>query len=1069
MYIQDSELQRIFNMKNWRISLNYAERDLINEIQIRYDKVQHSYIVKANVDVYNNENEVFIILNELGEILEFSCDCRYCLDNLTACGHIGVVLLKLNDLEPTSFPYYYRPVEERQDAFRRWMQLQMVNKSKALIERFAKQNESEFHANLLVDKIKLFAYTVIKHGTITVNYKLGLEKIYVIKNIITFLTAIEQKQEISYGKSLTFYHHIHSFDETAKLQIYFLQQYLKEHMSQYSFGYSSNYRALSIDTMSIDAFYDTYSEEANDYINMCFGKEELQQLPLHIQQNDEFYIIQCAYSKEELIKGQMHWYYLHDNILYRFHSDVKTHCNDLLEELQKENQLCIHKDDMIDFCKYVIPMIKEYTNIEGISLHTFMPYPVFIQSYIDVEENGDISIKITYHMEDSPIKYGIDEHIDNSLELDHVMMFIKEYATVLDYDAHVAYIQEDDVHLGAFLKDGLDYLNELCEVFVSDAIKQMNAPKKIHMQVGVQMKNNLLEIDINSVDVPRDELYRVLASYRKRKKYHRLRNGDLLYLQGEELEEVDNFLQDLHIAPSQFEKGNASIANYHSFELENFANDAKYTEVKRNKQFQDMMKKIATITPHTYDIPESYHSILRDYQKFGYQWLKTMSMYGFGGILADDMGLGKTLQIIAFLENERKEHAVSIALVICPASLILNWKDEIHKFSKTLSCLCVHGVSTNRLLQIKQAMQYDIIITSYDYIRRDYEAYQEFIFPYIILDEAQYIKNHTTKNAFAVKQIKGIHRFALTGTPIENSLAELWSIFDFLMPAYLYNYHYFRSNFEREIIKNKNEKVQAKLKKMVEPFILRRIKKEVLTELPEKMESVYYQEFDEEEKKIYIANLTQINSELQQKMQVEEVDKFMILAMMTRLRQICCDARLLYENVQVISSKLQGCLDIILAAKTSGKKVLLFSSFTSMLDLIEAELLKENIRYVKLTGETRKEKRHEYVEQFQNGPYDVFLISLKAGGTGLNLTAAEIVIHFDPWWNMSAQNQATDRAYRIGQTKSVQVYKLIMKDSIEEKILKLQQRKMNLSDTFVSGNEGSITSMSNEEIMALFE
>lgn len=1069
MYIQDEELQRIFNVKNWRIALNYRDRDLINEIEIRYDQVQHTYIVKAQVEVYDYESEVYIVLSEAGEILDFHCDCRYCLDNLTACAHIGVVLMKLNDLEPTSFPFYYRPAEERQDAFRRWMQLQMLNKSKAFIDRFAKQHESEFHANLQVDKVKIFAYVNVEHGELSVNYKVGVEKQYVIKNLSTFLTAIEQKQEVSYGKLLTFYHHIQSFDETAKIQISFIQQYIKEHTIQYEYGYGINRRFITIDTMSIDAFYDLYSEDANDYINMQFGKEELQQLPLRIEQNEEFYSIQCPYTKEQMIQGELYWYYLHDTVLYRFHSDVKAHCNDLLEELQKENQILIHKDDMLDFCKYVIPSIKDYTNIEGVSLHTFMPYPVFIQSYIDVEENGDISIKITYHMEDAPIRYAIDEHIDNNLELEHVLMFIKEYATVLDYDAHVAYIQEDDPHLGAFLKDGLEYLNELCEVFVSDAIKQMNAPKKVHMQVGVQMKNNLLEIDINSVNVPRDELYRVLASYRKRKKYHRLKNGDLLYLQGGELEEVDSFLQDLHVSPSQFADGNASIANYHSFELENFANDAKFTEVKRNKQFQDMMKNIATINPHTYQIPEAYSSILRDYQKFGYQWLKTMSMYGFGGILADDMGLGKTLQMIAFLENEKIEHTGCVALVICPASLILNWNDEIHKFSETLSCLCIQGTSANRLLQIKQVMEYDIIVTSYDYIRRDYEAYQDFVFPYIILDEAQYIKNHTTKNAFAVKQIKGVHRFALTGTPIENSLAELWSIFDFLMPGYLYNYHYFRANFEREIIKNKNEKAQLKLKHMVEPFILRRIKKDVLKELPEKMESVYYQEFNEEEKKIYYANLTQINSELQQKMQMEEVDKFMILAMMTRLRQICCDARLLYENVQVISSKLQGCMDIILAAKTSGKKVLLFSSFTSMLDLIEAEFLKENIRYLKLTGETKKEKRHEYVEQFQTSPYDVFLISLKAGGTGLNLTAAEIVIHFDPWWNMSAQNQATDRAYRIGQTKNIQVYKLIMKDSIEEKILKLQQRKMNLSDTFVAGNEGSITSMSNEEIMDLFK
>lgn len=319
-----------------------------------------------------------------------------------------------------------------------------------------------------------------------------------------------------------------------------------------------------------------------------------------------------------------------------------------------------------------------------------------------------------------------------------------------------------------------------------------------------------------------------------------------------------------------------------------------------------------------------------------------------------------------------------------------------------------------------------------------------------------------------MKQLKGSYRFALTGTPIENSLSELWSIFDFLMPGYLYNYHRFRELFEREIIKNGNEKAQTQLKRMVEPFILRRIKKDVLQDLPDKMEQVYFQEFNAEEKKIYYANLVSINQDLQKKMQMEEVDKFQVLAMMTRLREICCDARLLYENVTLPSTKLRGCMDLLLNARNSGRRVLLFSSFTSMLELIEEQLRVENIRYLKLTGETKKELRHAYVEKFQNGEADVFLISLKAGGTGLNLTNAEIVIHYDPWWNLSAQNQATDRAYRIGQTKDVQVYKLIMKDTIEEKIMKLQERKHILSDTFISSSESSITSMSKDEIMDLF-
>ena len=1068
MYIQEQEIQRIFTPKNWQLAVSYQTKDIIEEIEILHDEEHRNYRIRAVVEVYGYENDLSLTLTEGGEITRFHCDCPFCEDDEVACAHIGVVLLTVYDLTPVSFPYYYQPATQRKDVYRQWLEQQMMRKSKAFIEHFAEQNNSEFHANLMSEKVKILAFADMDGDIPSVSFKVGIQKFYVIKNLLNFVSAIEEHKNFSYGKNLSFYHCEEAFDDVSQLILHFIQKYIKDHFMQFEYGYGSSRRSMELDPDTIDDFYELYHDEASDYIDMKFEDSEISTLPILIEQQDEFYALRSEIPMEQLTKGNEYWYLIDHHTIHRLQKEVSTTCDELLRELKVERQILIHKDDMIDFCKYVIPTIRDHVELKGVSLEPFMPYPIFIQSYVDVEENGDISIKITYHFEDMPIQYAIAEQVDEHLDLERILMFVKEYASVVDYDAHVAYINENDPLVMSFLKNGLEYMNQLSEVFISDAIKQMNSPKHVSMQVGVRMQNNLLEIDVNSVQIPRDELVNVLRSYRKRKKYHRLKNGDLIFLQSEEVEEVDDFLQDLHLSPTDLANGAASLPTYHTFELENFAKDAKYTEVQRNKQFQTMVERIKDLPHHTQELSEHYQGILRDYQKFGYQWLSTMSEYGFGGILADDMGLGKTLQVIALLEEDYVRNPQHTSIVICPASLIFNWRDEVEKFSTRLTCLCVHGTTANRKKQISDAQNYALIVTSYDYIRRDYETYADQQFHYIILDEAQYIKNHTTKNAFAVKQLQGTHRFALTGTPIENSLAELWSIFDFLMPGYLYNYHYFRANFEREIVKNKNEKAQQKLKRMVEPFILRRVKKDVLKELPDKTESVYFQEFNDEEQKIYLANLAQINSELQIKLQMEEMDKFMILAMMTRLRQICCDTRLLYENINQVSTKLQGCLDIVNAAKTSGKKVLLFSSFTSMLDLIEAEFLKENIRYLKLTGETKKEQRHAYVEKFQNEPYDVFLISLKAGGTGLNLTAAEIVIHYDPWWNMSAQNQATDRAHRIGQTKNVQVYKLIMKDSIEEKILKLQERKMNLSDAFVAGNEGSITSMSNEEIMDLF-
>ena len=401
--------------------------------------------------------------------------------------------------------------------------------------------------------------------------------------------------------------------------------------------------------------------------------------------------------------------------------------------------------------------------------------------------------------------------------------------------------------------------------------------------------------------------------------------------------------------------------------------------------------------------------------------------------------------------------------------MIYNWEDEIAKFSKTLNCISITGTKAKRTLGIQKYRDYDLLITSYDYLRRDVDLYQDHEFECIILDEAQNIKNQKTKNAQFVKRLKANHRIALSGTPIENSLAELWSIFDFLMPGYLYSYHYFKKEYEIPITLDEDEKTTKRLRNLVNPFILRRTKKEVLKELPDKVDHKYMLEFSASEKKLYLANLAMVNKEMQAKMKEVHFDRIAILAMLTKLRQICCDARLVYDNIKEPSTKINATISLIKTLTENNKKILLFSAFTSLLDLVSNQLDKEQISYYMLTGSTNKEERRKLVNNFNEDDTRVFLISLKAGGTGLNLTSAEAVIHIDPWWNLSAQNQATDRAHRIGQNANVQVYRMIMKDSIEEKILKMQERKANLADSFVEGNNGSLSKMSKEQILDLFK
>ena len=435
---------------------------------------------------------------------------------------------------------------------------------------------------------------------------------------------------------------------------------------------------------------------------------------------------------------------------------------------------------------------------------------------------------------------------------------------------------------------------------------------------------------------------------------------------------------------------------------------------------------------------------------------------------------GKTLQLIAiilsYIQNETNPKP---NIVVCPSSLTLNWYNEINKFAPSLTCQVISGNAKEREQEIKQIDKYNVTITSYDLLKRDVEVYkkEKYEFKYIIADEAQYIKNNNTQNSKAIKEIKSQVKFALTGTPIENSLSELWSIFDFIMPGYLFGYKKFKEVYETPIIKDKDERAMQKLKMLIEPFVLRRIKTDVLTELPDKTISILNNEMKGEQEKIYISYMQIARKEAMQEIEENGFEKsqIRILALLTRLRQICCHPSLFLENYKGESSKLNQCIEIVKDAIQAGHKILLFSGYTSMFEIIEKELKKNDIKYFKLTGQTKVGERIQLVDEFNESPnVKIFLISLKAGGTGLNLIGADMVIHYDPWWNLSAENQATDRTYRIGQKKNVQVYKLITKNSIEEKIYELQQRKAKLMDDMLSTKQTFINKLTKEEVMNLF-
>lgn len=463
-------------------------------------------------------------------------------------------------------------------------------------------------------------------------------------------------------------------------------------------------------------------------------------------------------------------------------------------------------------------------------------------------------------------------------------------------------------------------------------------------------------------------------------------------------------------------------------------------------------------------------SVLRPYQKHGVAWLQFLRENGFGGILADEMGLGKTLQTLAFLRFVRqKSPNAAPMLIVCPTSLVFNWVSEAKKFTPELKVLALHG--PNRHQSFPQVSQSDIVVTSYALARRDADRYREFEFDTVVLDEAQHIKNRQTQNAHAVKAVKAKHRIVLTGTPMENSVLDLWSIFDFLMPGYLGAAKDFRERYEIPIAKLKDTAAQERLSRRLKPFLLRRLKKDVAADLPAKIEQVSFCELTPEQRGVYQQVIEASRKEVLEAVGAQGLAKsrIVVLTALLRLRQVCCDLRLLKaDNVDAAnaSGKLDMFSELLEEVIDGGHRVLVFSQFTTMLGLLKERLASEGIEFCYLDGSTTN--RGAVVAQFQNNAaIPVFLISLKAGGVGLNLTGADTVIHFDPWWNPAVEDQATDRAHRIGQTKVVTSYKLITRDTVEEKILTLQNKKREMIQSTIGGEEEFAAALNWDEIQEL--
>ena len=951
----------------------------------------------------------------------------------------------------------------------------IYKENSSLVRYYEELNKEKLENSLNVNLVPVINAS---DDNLSVSFEIGKEVMYKINDLNEFVNCCINKKIFEYGKHLKFIHSINNFNKKSQVVVNFLVKKLREYffyMSQNN-GSAKYKSRINLAYGVLDDFFDAFVNEqvaSSGIISIQFLEQD-PDIKISIKDIGDYTEISTKNNNYMIYSGENYDYVLYGYKLYRCSEEYKnTICPILFEiKFNGENKALIPKESCGSFCEYALSKIANFPHIsiDNDVKDKYMPDNLVVKTYLDVDKILNITCDVKFCYKDiefnpfdKNVKINVNrnrvkENIANSIFLDnHFILNAKELKLYLTND--------EDIF--EFFQKGINTFKKEFEVYVTDKLKQNQILRPKNISMGVKIKNNLLNLNFSSDDISYEELKEVLKAYKLKKKFYRLKEGEFVDLESDGIANLKNVIDELDAKVSE---SDTTAQKFRALSLSKYASDAGI-RVKSDKAFKNVVRDITNCKDLYFEIPSNFKGTLRDYQKRGYNFLKILDMYNFGGILADEMGLGKTIQVIALLLDEKNSNSNTTSIVVCPSSLYLNWEKEIKKFAPDLKVLVVNGVKNERVEKINQMKNYDVVITSYDMLKRDIEYFETADFRYIIADEAQYIKNNVTKNSKALKSLNGKTKIALTGTPIENSLSELWSIFDFCMPGFLYTYKMFKEKYERHIIKDHNKEYFEKLREQVKPFILRRLKTDVLKELPEKIETSVYSDMEDEQRKIYDAYLLKARRDVQSIVSDGfENNRIQILAIITRLRQICCHPSLFISNYNGMSSKLSQCIDIVTECINSDHKILLFSQFTSMLDIIKEEFDKNNIKYMELTGKIKSDTRLELADNFNNkDDVKVFLISLKAGGTGLNLVGADIVIHFDPWWNLSVQNQATDRAHRIGQKNKVQVYKLICENSIEEKIEKLQQEKQHMADSVVVSGETFINKMSKEEILSLFE
>ena len=1041
------------------------------------------------------------------EIEEVSCECPAFYSYSGICKHCVAVLMAYRDyrescedelLKDVDWEHEYQMLvqfmnqtksSKKQDKHRKEETRPTTPSFKQLLTKEVEKRTLPIIEQDIQGQVKIEPFlTIDSNLRMSLTFKLGVNQMYVLKDTVDFYHKISRQSYHSYGQKLQFTHHMNAFREEDRPLVKFICQCVEQSLrdmppANYYYYSRPNLKNLQLTPEQLEVFIQLMKGRA---FQADIDEEEEkvwqttdEKLPreLTIEGNKEGILVKLKYFFGIRCKTQS--VYFHKGMIYQISLKETEPIQDFLSCMANIPNRCayIEKKDVPIFCRELLPKLERFyvCHKDHFNPLDYDVVPATFEIYLDAPQDDWITCRAEvlygnkrYSVFDTSEEMSLRDLVGEKV----VEKLVMAYATSYDEKEKQAVISDED-KIYDLLTQGIEKMSQLAQVYVSDKLKRLKVKPSPKIAVGVSVNGDLMQLSMLSEDLSNQELVDLLSQYKQKKRFYRLKNGDFINVAGEEMEVLLELKQSLQLSDDQLKDGQVQVPKYRALYLDSQFKSHQSLKATKNKAFKELIRHMKTIEDNDFEVPESLEGILREYQKRGFLWIKTLKYNGFGGILADDMGLGKTLQVITFLLSEyeeAKEKTTLKTLIICPASLVFNWKSEIEKFAPELSVKLVIGGTQERKALLQDLESQEILVTSYDLLKRDIEYYKDLHFAYQIIDEGQYIKNHNTQAAKAVKAIKADFKLALTGTPIENRLSELWSLFDYLMPGFLYPYARFKEELEQPIVQGKDEVTIKRLQKMIQPFTLRRLKKEVLTDLPDKLEENQYVILSGEQQKLYDANVEKLRLMLDGQTDEDfKQSKIQILSELTKLRQICCDPSLLYEDYKGDSAKLDVCMELIQNAINGGHKILIFSQFTSMLDTIKQRLEREKISHYLLTGATSKEKRIQMVDAFNQDDTPVFCISLKAGGTGLNLTAADIVIHYDPWWNIAVENQATDRAHRIGQQNVVSVYKLIAKGTIEENIIKIQTLKKELADQVLSGEGMSTGSFTREELLELLQ